>query len=399
MITPTEAQTIILSKRIGLDAELVSIDTALHYSTAEAWIADSNIPPFNRVMMDGIGVRYIDLLNGTTQFRCVGIHAAGAEPLLSVKKDECLEIMTGAACPPSIDVIIPYEDLKRKSDLFEIENGKSYRKEQNIQLIGAEAKVGEILFSEGNIIDASAIGLAASIGKTQILVYKKPRILIWTTGDELVAADQQPKAWQIRASNGHALLALLQSSNFEADLFHTGDNPETIRKSIAEKAHNYDVMILTGGVSKGKYDHIPEALQSHGISEHFHRIAQKPGKPMWFGSNENTVVFGLPGNPVSCFMCMVRYVLPWLEAQYGRTRRLHKMKWKVPMNKSSQLTHYVPVRCDWSTDEIHPIPYRGSGDFSSLVHADAFAEIPADVFEIAAGEVCDCYLIPGRITF
>ena len=384
MITPAQAQAIIMSKSLQLATVAVSINEAMNRVLAEDLYADSDLPPFDRVMMDGIAVRFESLQRDQCTFAIAGMQRAGGMQQTLAHPDTCLEIMTGAICPHQADTVIPYEHLHIENDIATVLHvpdsiGK------NIHRRASDKIQGDKLVSKGRRIGVAEIGIAASIGKVTLEVNAHPHVLICSTGDELVAIENVPEPHQIRRSNVYALQAMVQAQGWLCDTLHLPDDESELQHSLSHALQNYEVILMSGGVSKGKFDLVPDVLQKLGVEQHFHRIAQKPGKPMWFGSTNKTVVFAFPGNPVSTLVCAARYLLPWIHSQQGR----YIPQWVEVENEITlleKLTQFIPVRYsyDEQSTSIEIIPNQGSGDFSALSGACGFIEIPTGADVIGA---------------
>ena len=373
-----------MSKSLQLATMTVSINDALNRVLAEDLFADFDLPPFDRVMMDGIAVRYAALEDGERHFAVVGMQRAGAPQQSMPEGINCLEVMTGAVCPLQADIVIPYEHLHIENEIATVLHvpdsiGK------NIHRRASDKKQGDKLVRMGSRIGASEIGIAASIGKVTLEVVAHPRVLICSTGDELVAIQNVPEPHQIRRSNVYALQAMVQAQGWLCDTLHLPDDESQLQHSLYHALENYEVILMSGGVSKGKFDLVPDVLQMLGVEQHFHRIAQKPGKPMWFGSTNKTVVFAFPGNPVSTLVCAARFLLPWIQSQQGR----YIPQWvevKDEITLLEKLTQFIPVgySFDGQSTSIEILRNQGSGDFSALSGACGFIEVPTGADVIGA---------------
>ena len=384
MITPKQAQAIIMSKSLQLATVTVSINDALNRVLAEDLFADFDLPPFDRVMMDGIAVRYAALEDGERHFGVVGMQRAGAPQQSMPEGINCLEVMTGAVCPLQADTVIPYEHIEISNGIAQVmEVPHSIGK--NIHRRASDKCQGDLLLEAGARLGVSEIGIAASIGKSKLHVIRNPSVLICSTGDELVDIDATPQAHQIRRSNVHALRALVSAQGWVCDTMHLADDASQLKQSLSQALEQYDVILLSGGVSKGKFDLIPEVLAALGVEQHFHRIAQKPGKPMWFGSTAKTVVFAFPGNPVSTLVCAARYLMPWIQSHQGRCIP-QWVEVKDEITLLEKLTQFIPVcyRIDEQSVSIALMRNQGSGDFSALSGACGFIEVPASADVIGA---------------
>ncbi|MEZ2335684.1 molybdopterin molybdotransferase MoeA [Mucilaginibacter sp. RCC_168] len=390
LTTVEEAEKLILAQLRDYGTESLPFEQTVGRVLAEAIKADRDLPPFNRVTMDGIAVNYQSIINRILTFNIKATQAAGDEPVAITHPEECIEIMTGAVLPVSVDTVIRYEDV-------EISNGRALvkvqdiKKGQNLHLQGADKREGDVLASIGQIITPAIIGLAASVGKTHLLVKKLPRVVIISSGDELVAVDQTPAPYQIRKSNGYTIKAVLQEQGLQPDMIHIPDDPEITRQQIQHCLQNYDVLLLSGGISMGKFDYIPQALEDSAVKKIFHKVAQRPGKPFWFGVHANgALVFAFPGNPVATFMCLHKYFLNWLRTTLNLTEQssvyavlAKDFQFKPP------LQYFLQVKLQSNPQGklmAWPIEGNGSGDFANLADTDAFLELPLERTDFKVGE-------------
>lgn len=376
MITPSQAEELIQRCALSLDEEYIPLHHSLNRVLAEDLIADTDLPPFNRVMMDGIALNYQAIESGMRSFTVQAMQRAGEPPVNLQSNSHCIEIMTGGVCSIGCDTVVPYEHIRIENGIAHIEiipnvTGK------NIHLKGSDKKQGSVLTEKGSRIGPAEIGIAASIGKETLKVYRLPRVLICSTGDELVEIHSTPLAHQIRRSNVFALKAALQGLGIESDNLHLPDSAEQLRTALHSAFQSFDVILLSGGVSKGKFDLLPEVLSDLGVTTVFHGIAQRPGKPMWFGRSQKTVVFALPGNPVSTLACAARYALPWLRKQLGHEIMQSEIQILDIITPHEKLTLFIPVRVTHTTSimQTQVIRNQGSGDFSRLSGMTGFIEV------------------------
>jgi molybdopterin molybdotransferase len=391
MITVEQAEKLILVEAADFGAEIIPFDMALGRVLAENIKADRDLPPFNRVTMDGIAISYQSFETGIKTFKIKGTQAAGDAPVDIDEPDVCIEIMTGAVLPVSVDTVIRYEDLEIKDGsatvlISEIKRG------QNLHLQGADKKQGEIILTPGRIITPAVISLLASVGEAEVRVKRLPRVVILSSGDELVDVGVKPSPYQIRRSNSYTIHAALTQEGITAGMLHIPDDPEITRNQIQQCLHNYDVILLTGGISMGKFDHIPRALQELQVNTIFHKVQQRPGKPFWFGKHDNgVVVFAFPGNPVATFMCLHRYFMPWLQASLGLPEQ--QTTYAI-LNSDFEFTpdlkYFLQVKLNFNEEGqllATPVEGNGSGDFANLADTDAFMELPLEKNEFRKGEV------------
>lgn len=388
MISVEQAEEIILSNKIVLPSEKVSIEDALGRILAEDLQADRDFPPFDRVSMDGIAINYAQILKGQTDFLIAHTAAAGKPQVVLDTPDYCIEVMTGAMLPVGTDTVIRYEDLSIKDKIAKIQILPS-KAGLNIHKKGIDRKQDEIIVGIGRIISPAEIGIAATIGKNEILVRKRVKAMVISTGEEIIPVSATPKPHQIRTSNSYALQACLKKWGVEADTVLLPDSQEIIEQKLGEYLKVYDVLILSGGVSAGKFDFVPKALENQGVSRLFHKVAQRPGKPFWFGIKEEKAVFALPGNPVSTFMCLHRYFKPWLDASQGISTERIRAELGKDFAVKFALTFFLQVKLVQSSNGIWkamPVEGNGSGDLASLVDSDAFMELPLGKEVFRSGE-------------
>lgn len=371
--------------------QTMPLATAYHYTLAEDLITDTDLPSFDRVTMDGIAVKFDDL-QPNKPLTIVGIQAAGAPPQSLNEPNTCLEIMTGAMLPINADTIIPYEDITINGTQVVI-NIIPPNKGKNIHCKGIDSKQGTLVASKGTLIDSNIIGVAASIGKHILQVYSPPKVAILSTGNELVSIDTVPQVPQLRRSNDITLQSIVQSLHCACTLVHVQDDPETIKHQLSMLLKEHDFIICTGAVSKGKYDYLPSALEAVGVEPLFHKIKQRPGKPFWLGRhNDHQYVFAFPGNPVSAFLCCMRYFMPWLQRQLGIKTATPPIWAKLTQDIqfAPTLTYFMQVQVSVHEDatiQATPVQGNGSGDYINLLQANAFMELPDDKSTFLKGEV------------
>ncbi len=391
MISVEEAERIILGYCKVYGSDSLPLDDCLGRVLAEDLLADRDLPPFDRVTMDGIAIRYDSLRQGIRTFRVKAIQAAGEEPIDITADDECIEIMTGAALPSSTDTVIPYEEINMVQGNATVKAGDVVA-QQNIHPRGKDKKQHEVLVQAASLITTAVITVAAAVGKVNLSVRKNPRVIILSTGDELVDIGEVPAPFQVRRSNNYAVRSVLQQYGVSADMEHLPDAPDIIHDRLRQYIRDYDVILLSGGVSMGKFDYVPEALEKLQVKKFFHKVRQRPGKPFWFGqSTHGALVFAFPGNPVSTFLCVHRYFLPWLRASQGVTSRPAVAILGEDFTFRPPLQYFLQVRLDSDASlggwVATPVEGHGSGDFANLLAADAFLELPMGREEFKKGEV------------
>jgi molybdopterin molybdotransferase len=376
--------------------ELVELLDSPGQVLAEPVLADRNFPPFPRATRDGYAVRALDLAKLPATLEVVGEIKAGGmvDAKLTLESGQAASIMTGAPAPPGSDAVVMVECTSRDADRVTITKGIAAG--DNIVPIAAEAKRGDRLLSPGMRLDHKAIAVAASVGRSRLLVYSKPRVAVLATGDELVDIDVPLALHQIRNSNTYSLAAQIQAAGGEAVLLPIApDEPERLRELIAE-GFETDLLLLSGGVSMGKYDLVEQALAQFQAEFFFTGVQIQPGRPVVFGrvpggAGAHTYFLGLPGNPVSTMVTFELFARPILEALAGMTPRklvfLHA-KLKSEIRTKLGLKRFLPaiLSGEFEQAEVELVRWQGSGDIAATAASNCYIVIPPDRERIAAGE-------------
>ena len=389
-ISVAEAERIVLSELRDFGTEKIPFTESSGRVLAEDIRADRDLPPYDRVTMDGIAIRYAALKDGIRSFNIRATQAAGDVPVEIKSDDECVEIMTGAALPSSLDTVIRYEDLEMKNGNATVLID-SVTPSQNIHFRGKDKKKNEVVAGKNQFITPAIINMAAATGKVQLLVKRLPRIVIISSGDELVEVDETPSPFKVRRSNNYSVQAVLQQYKLNPDMLRIPDDPEITRQKIGECIGKYDVIIISGAISAGKFDYVPKALEDLSVKKLFHKVKQRPGGPFWFGKHENgMLVFALPGNPVSTFMCLHRYFLLWLQSSWNVEQEKYFAMLDEDFTFNPQLQYFLQVKLRTNEEGrwlATPAMGNGSGDFANLVDMDAFMELPLERNSFTKGEV------------
>lgn len=387
MISVEIANKEILSRANGFGIETISLQNVLGRVLAEDITADRDFPPFDRVAMDGICIRYTDYSNGQTSFPIQSTQGAG-NPQQTLRHGLAIEIMTGASLSANADTVIRYEDLEIIDGVARIII-TDVRHGQNVHTQGSDSAQNDVLLNANTFITPTVIGVLATVGKTEVRVYSFPKVAIISTGEELIEVGQIPEPHQIRKSNVHTLRALLTQQNIACDLMHLKDEKEDIKTKLSGVLETYDVVLLSGAVSKGKFDFIPDMLDQLGVEKHFHKVEQRPGKPFWFGTKGKTHVFAFPGNPVSTFLCAIRFFEPWLKKSLQIDQENQYGVLTEDVSFRPNLTYFLQVKLSNVKGQIwaKPIKGNGSGDLANLAHVDAFMELPSGQSEFKKGDV------------
>lgn len=391
MLSYLEAQHIIKSFAHSFGEEKVLLDDALGRVIAEDVFADRDYPPFNRSAMDGYAIRAEDLQSGINQFQIVDTIYAGGITKKDLALGQCYKIMTGAAVPISANAVIRKEDAEQQEESvsFSIDEIKPF---QNIAQRGQDLKKGDLVLNKFIRCNAAIIGLLASVGKEEVLVESLPTVAIITTGNEVIRLGNEVNEVQIRNSNFYVLKALLKSWNITPSYHHHApDDPKEIFSCLA-KALKYDIVIINGAVSAGDADYVPSVLKQSGVTQLFHKVAIRPGKPFWCGHKEKTMVFALPGNPLSCLVTFTLFIRYYLENCFGLSPSLLSLPIAEERAQRVKLDEFFPVQIKGQPSQFHSISFNGSGDIRLGFEANAFAIHPVDKSEFKKGEIINSYL-------
>jgi molybdopterin molybdotransferase len=380
MLTPAQAETLIEQHLVCLPIESLPLTQAAGAVLRENIYAERDHPPFDRVAMDGIA-----LLSSATgsagRLRVCATQNAGDPPQKLSDPGACIEIMTGAMLPQGCDAVVPVEQVQRAGEYAEI-GRKAVTPWQNVHRRGSDCQQGALLLSAGTRLSAPEVAIAAGAGMARLRVSAQPMIVVISTGNELVEPGEVIEPHQVRRSNAYGITAALRQHGFTrvAD-DHVRDDEDELTERLGFHLRTHDVLILSGGVSMGKLDLVPKVLEKLGVGLVFHHVAQRPGKPMWFGvSQTGPAVFALPGNPVSTLVCLSRYVLPALRAAMGlSTHEAPRIALTASVDVKVPMAYYLPVKLksdDWGRTSAEPRPTNGSGDFTALAGTDGFVELP-----------------------
>lgn len=391
MLTPEEATRAIDQAMRPFDSERVALGDAVGRVLRQPVKAERDQPPFDRVTMDGIALAFDAFARGTRRFAIQARQHAG-EPVLSLADESgCIEVMTGAVLPENTDCVVPVERIRVTDGTAEIEAGYVAERRQFVHERGSDHPGDAELLASGAVVTPVDIAIIASCGLAEVEVARSPVIRVVSTGSELVPPGRPVAPHQVRLSNGPAVAAMLHRQGFtDAVHEHVGDELDALREVLARQLDRADVLVLSGGVSMGKADFVPEVLAGLGVKQVFHKIAQRPGKPMWFGMGpRGQAVFALPGNPVSTLVCCRHYVLPALFAASGRGRAVPEYALLTEdVTFKPELTAFLPVKLESGIDGLlraQPVPTNTSGDFASLRGTDGYVELAREQAHFAKG--------------
>ncbi len=370
--------------------ELLEILDSQGRVLAEPIHADRDFPPFPRATRDGYAIRAADLDQLPADLRIIGeIKAGGAVPTLSVESGQAAAIMTGAPVPAGADAVVMVEHTSRAGDRVHV--SRRVATDENVVAAGAEAKRGDELLVPGVRIGYAEVAVAASVGRSRVLVHAKPRVAVLSTGDEVVDIDIPPGPNQIRNSNSFSLAAQIHAAGGEAVVLPIApDEPSRLRELLVEGLEA-ELLLITGGVSMGKYDLVEQALAEIKAEFFFTGAQIQPGKPVVFGRVEHKYFFGLPGNPISTMVTFELFAKPMLGALAGISSRnlvFTHAKLKSEIRTKTGLKRFLPALLsgEFEHSEVELVRWQGSGDIAAVARANCYAVIPPDRERIEAGE-------------
>ena len=390
MLNTAEALEKILAAMPDFPARPVETTRATGRVLRQTVVAERDQPPFDRVMMDGVAIAFADYRQGSRAFPIQGQQMAG-EPARQLDSGQCLEIMTGAALPDGADCIVPVERITVADSVATLEEDYEPRERQFIHPRASDYAEGDELLRPGKRITPLDIAVIASAGLAQVDVSASPAVRVISTGDELVPAGEPIEQHQVRMSNGPAIVSMLGKHGFaNCAEDHLADERKALERRIAQHLEEADVLVLSGGVSMGKADFVPEVLRDLGVELVFHKVAQRPGKPMWFGmAPGGKAVFALPGNPVSALVCCRQYVVPALNKASLLGAPLPEFASLAgDIRFEPDLTCFHPVRLlSNAAGQVLAMPVKTntSGDFAALSATDGYVELAREQKHFPAG--------------
>ncbi len=394
MISVPEAESLVLENTPDAPVVSLPLEQGRGEILREPIRADRPFPPFHRVAMDGIAIQFTSWQEGAREFPVAGVQRAGEAQAALTDAGACYEVMTGAMLPTGCDCVIPVENLELQNGTAKLVSEEELEPMQNIHQLGSDRDAGDALLEAGTVLFGPQCAVAATVGAAAVKVGERPSIAIVSTGDELVDVSEDPEPHQIRRSNSYALRSLLAGAGFEkTTMHHFRDDPDAIESGLAQLLESSRFILVSGGVSAGRFDYVPEVLKRLRVEQVFHKVSQRPGKPLWFGMGPGgQAVFGLPGNPVSGVVCCSRFVLPALWKSLGAKLRVAAERPQAILETSVRfgkaLTLFKPVTIDVSADggrTAKPVAMGGSGDLAGLSDSDGFVELAAEQDEFEAG--------------
>ena len=400
MLEVADALAEVLTHAKPLKTEVAALTTAALGQVLAADItADMDSPPFPKSLRDGYAVRSADCATPNAELKIIEEVPAGKMPTKPVGAGEATRIFTGAPLPDGADAVVMQEDTQPAGDKVRITDA-AVKPRQHVYAQGTEMKAGAVVLAAGTPINPAAFGVLASVGKTAVPAYPFPRVGVIATGDELIEANQMPKPGQIRNTNGPMLTAQsVRGGGLPRYLGIARDDRAIMRSLVGEGLAVSDVVLIAGGVSVGDFDLVPEVLKELGVTIHFRQVRMKPGKPLLFGTGpKGTLVFGLPGNPVSAFVCFELFVRPALRILGGHGEagpRTISMPVAEAVAESNDRPTYRPAKLELGEDgwSVRALPWSGAPDLVGTQPADALIVLPAGDTRCDRGAIMDVVLL------
>jgi|SRR5688572_17235293 len=392
MISVSEAKKIISENVSNLEPVTLQLQQAAGLTLAEDIYATTDIPAYPQSSMDG----YAFSFSGWKRYKklkIVGEVAAGSMESFTLVPQEAVRIFTGAAVPAGADTVVMQEKIKTQNGELIIED-EQLQQGNSVRPKGSEIKAGALALEKETLLSPAASGFLAGIGIAGLKVYPNPLINIIITGNELQQPGKHLQHGQVYESNSFALKAVLEQLHFNnVNVYYSTDQPQKVRSTLEKAMNQSDLILLTGGISVGDYDFVFQAATECGVEKLFHKVKQRPGKPLYFGKKDNRIVFGLPGNPSSVLTCFYQYVIPVIEKMSKRENLLQTVQ--APLSKSIQkvagLTHFLKGFYDGKT--ATPLDAQESYRLSSFARANCLIQVNEDVTECRQGDIVDVHLL------
>ena len=394
MISVTEAKKIISENISSLVPVTLALQTSAGLTLAEDIYATIDIPAFPQSSMDGYAFSFVGWKQNE-KLKITGEVAAGSNETFHLAPGNAVRIFTGAAVPAGADTVIMQEKVQVENGNLKIED-ESLKAGTSVRPKGSEIKAGALALEKDSVLSPAAIGFLAGIGITEVKVYPNPSLSIIITGNELQQPGKPLRHGQVYESNSFALTAVLQQLQINSvQISYATDKPEVVSETLKKALQQSDIVLLTGGISVGDYDFVLQASTECGVEQLFHKVKQRPGKPLYFGKKGNKLVFGLPGNPSSVLTCFYQYVIPAIEKLTKRKTILQtkQVPLSSPFQKAPGLTHFLKGRYD--NDVATPLDAQESYRLSSFAKSNCLIQVDEETTSLTEGELVTIYLLPA----
>ncbi|NQX53170.1 molybdopterin molybdotransferase MoeA [Pedobacter panaciterrae] len=392
MISVNEAKQLISDHTQPLQALKLSLKKASGHILAADIYARYDIPAFKQSSMDGYALVYQD---SSSELEMIGEMAAGTSQLLSINPNQTTRIFTGAPLPEGADTVVMQEKISRQGNKITLQDPK-LSPGANVRQIGSEIKAGALAMQKGTALGPAAVGFLAGIGIQDVEVFPMPKVAIILTGKELQQPGMELNFGQVYESNSYSLTAAIKNEGItEIEVTEADDNLEILTDVLRSALQEHDVVLLTGGVSVGDYDFVLEASKKCGIEQIFHKVKQKPGKPLFFGKKDQKLIFGLPGNPSSVLNCYYNYVLPALKAISHKENSVKEISAELTHDcqKPAGLTHFL--KGSYKNGKATPLNAQESFRLSSFALANCLIYLPEEQQDFKQGDVVTIMQLPN----
>ena len=392
MITVEEAKDIVIGSSNKLNKSFTrKIYNCSGYFTSENIHSPLDLPPFDQSNVDG----YVSVFSNSNSRKITGEIKAGDNPRIKIKSGECARIFTGAVVPKGSDFVVMQEDVIRNQNRMML-NDVNALKDNLIRRRGSQIKKGELAVPKGTYINPAVSGFIAALGIEHVKVFRKPEISLLITGNELQTPGEKLKFGKVYDSNSFIISSALEKMGLNVrDTIFNKDEKDILKKNVSELSELSDVILISGGVSVGKYDFVNEVLDELGVKRLFYKVSQRPGKPLYFGKKDNTYIFGLPGNPASVFTCFYEYVYPLLRNLQGFCDHFLQVRYLTAVNeinKKFKMANFLKAMTSGST--VESLEGQASYILRTFAEADCFIYLPADKFVVRKDEEAEVHMFP-----
>lgn len=392
MVSVEEAKELLAAYLPAIASEVTTVTSSLGCVLAKNVMSPINMPPFPQSAMDGYALGG-DTFTTNSSFKVIGEVAAGSSNKFQLGENEAVRIFTGAPVPESATAVVQQEWVERDGDSIAI--NKDVAPQMHIRPEGEQMKTGDVALEKGTLITPAGVGFLSMLGITEVEVFSKPNVTVLVTGNELVKPGNELAYGQIFESNSTMLISALEKEGISASSQNVPDNLDQTIDFISKALENNEILIVTGGISVGDHDHVGTALNELGVEEVFYKVAQKPGKPIFFGTKGTKAIFALPGNPAASLSCFYEYVIPALRKASGRSdTSLASIQLPLASGAIRSIPRAQFLKAKVSDNQVSILDGQSSAMLNSFAHANALVYIPANNGEIAGGTLVETHLLP-----
>ena len=392
MISVEEAKAKLQTFKPKLNSVEIEVNEAQRFLLAADVQSPIDMPPFPQSAMDGYALGPGEIEEGA-EFKVVGELAAGSAEQFQFKANECVRIFTGSAVPKSAVAVVQQEWVERNGEVISLTREVS--ENQNIRPQGEQMKIGSVALEKGTLITPATIGFLNMLGIRMVEVYRKPTVAILVTGNELVPAGENLEYGQVYESNAQMLQTALKNEGVTSEFQHVPDSLEATKTAIENAFDHHDLVIISGGISVGDHDHVGAALTELGVQQVFYKVAQKPGKPLYFGLKDGKAVFALPGNPAASLTCFYEYVLPLVRRSLGREdETLLSLQLPFASGKVSNIGRAQFLKARVENGVVHILEGQSSAMLNTFSNSNALVYVKPESDQPQLGDLVEVHLLP-----